>query len=361
MLLLQTADPDDINLSLYIRSMFARIQILLLFVIALLCLYSCNNSPAKFESVNFYFWRTVYAFNEYEKEYVEHSKIDRLFVRFFDIEWNSELNQAIPTAKITFSDSLFLNKIVPVVYIKNSVFSNLNISQIDSLAIRTCSLVNGILYSIHQNGHNEIQFDCDWTESTKVKFFIFLEKVKAINPEKDMISTIRLHQIKFKERMGVPPGDRAVLMYYNMGKIACDSSNSILDNSIGEQYLENMDDYPLELSWALPTFSWGIHCVNNQPNQLLNKSSIEDYERTDMFSKAGESIYLVEKNGYFQGQYLYRGDVIKIEKPTIADLNLALKMLNKYSDKQPNSVVFFDLDSINISRYENFISQCSKN
>ena len=70
---------------------------------------------------------------------------------------------------------------------------------------------------------------------------------------------------------------------------------------------------------------------------------------------------LEKQNGFFQGQYLFAGDFVKIESPTIADLNLALKMLNKYSDSQPSSVVFFDLDSINISRYESFISQCSKN
>jgi hypothetical protein len=150
-------------------------------------------------------------------------------------------------------------------------------------------------------------------------------------------------------------------MYYNMGKIACDSSNSILDNSIGEQYLENLDSYPLQLTWALPTFSWGIHCVNNQPNHLLNKSVVEDYSSNDMFNRKAERVFSVEKNGFFQGQYLFAGDFIKIESPTIADLNLALKMLNKYSDSQPSSVVFFDLDSINISRYESFISQCSKN
>jgi hypothetical protein len=330
------------------------------FFFAVLLLISCNNQSPSFESVSFYYWRTVYSFNQYEKEYIEHSKIDRIFVRFFDVEWNSELNLAAPKAKITFSDSLFLDKVVPVVYIKNNVFTNLSSSQIDSLAIRTSNLVKGILNTNHIQGHNEVQFDCDWTETTKEEFFLFLEKVKALNPEKDIVSTVRLHQIKFRQRMGVPPGDRAVLMYYNMGKIACDSSNSILDNSIGEQYLEELDDYPLELSWALPAFSWGIHCVNNLPNHLLNKSSFEDYERSDMFSKTSENVFTVKKNGYFQGQYLYEGDFVKVEKPTIADLNLALKMLNKYSDKQPSSIVFFDLDSINISQYETFISQCSK-
>ena len=341
--------------------MIRRLFYFLIVAFSLLNLTSCKNEVGSFDSVNFYYWRTVYSFNNYEKHYIEQSKIDRIFVRFFDVEWNSQLNSGVPTAKITFTDSLFLNKIVPVVYIKNNVFANLDSSQIDSLAIKTSSLVNGILYSINQNGHNEIQFDCDWTESTKDKFFLFLEKVKALNPEREIVSTVRLHQIKFKERMGVPPGDRAVLMYYNMGKIACDSSNSILDNSIGEQYLENLNDYPLELTWALPSFSWGIHCVNNQPNHLLNKSAVEDYSSNDMFSRKAEGVFMVEKNGFFQGQYLFAGDFVKIESPTIADLNLALKMLNKYSDSQPSSVVFFDLDSINISRYESFISQCSKN
>lgn len=341
--------------------MIRRLFYFLIVAFSLLNLTSCKNEVGSFDSVNFYYWRTVYSFNNYEKHYIEQSKIDRIFVRFFDVEWNSQLNSGVPTAKITFTDSLFLNKIVPVVYIKNNVFANLDSSQIDSLAIKTSSLVNGILYSINQNGHNEIQFDCDWTESTKDKFFLFLEKVKALNPEREIVSTVRLHQIKFKERMGVPPGDRAVLMYYNMGKIACDSSNSILDNTIGEQYLENLDNYPLQLSWALPTFSWGIHCVNNQPNHLLNKSAVEDYASNDMFSRKAEGVFMVEKNGFFQGQYLFAGDFVKIESPTIADLNLALKMLNKYSDSQPSSVVFFDLDSINISRYESFISQCFKN
>lgn len=341
--------------------MIGRLFYFLIVAFSLLNITSCKKEVGSFDSVNFYYWRTVYSFNNYEKHYIEQSKIDRIFVRFFDVEWNSQLNQGVPTAKITFSDSLFLDKIVPVVYIKNNVFTNLDSSQIDSLAVRTSSLVNGILNSIHQNGHNEIQFDCDWTESTKEKFFLFLEKIKASNPDREIVSTVRLHQIKFKERMGVPPGDRAVLMYYNMGKIACDSSNSILDNSIGEQYLENLDSYPLQLTWALPTFSWGIHCVNNQPNHLLNKSVVEDYTSNNMFSRKAEGVFMVEKNGFFQGQYLFAGDFVKIESPTIADLNLALKMLNKYSDSQPSSVVFFDLDSINISRYESFISQCSKN
>ena len=341
--------------------MFAQKFISVFFLLLSLLLFSCNGDTPKFESVNFYYWRTVYSFNDYEQHFIEKSNIDRIYVRFFDIEWNVEAKEAIPLAKILFEDSLFAKKIVPVVYIKNIVFSNLNSNQEDSLVLKTSNLISGMLQTLKQTGNNEIQFDCDWTESTKEKFFRFLEKMKTTNPEKEIVSTVRLHQIKFMDRMGVPPGNKAVLMYYNMGKIACDSSNSILDNSIGEQYLENLDKYPLQLSWALPSFSWGIHCVNNQPNHLLNKSVIDDYISNDMFSKISEGIFAVEKNGYFQGQYLFQGDFVKVESPTVGDLNLALKMLDKYSDKRASSVVFFDLDSINISRYENFISQCSQN
>jgi len=54
----------------------------------------------------------------------------------------------------------------------------------------------------------------------------------------------------------VPPVDKGLLMFYNMGKISPDlnARNSIYNRADAEAYLESLPNYRLSLDVALPVF-----------------------------------------------------------------------------------------------------------
>lgn len=126
-----------------------------------------------------------------------------------------------------------------------------------TLTDRTIDFIDQINKSI-AIACNEIQIDCDWTLASRDKYMDFVTQLKH-KSNKKLSATIRLHQIKYFKKTGVPLVDYGVLMYCNMGHIAADSMNSIYDRKTGQGYLKNLEDYPLRLEVALPVFSWAIH------------------------------------------------------------------------------------------------------
>ena len=87
----------------------------------------------------------------------------------------------------------------------------------------------------------ELQIDCDWTESTRDKYFHLLSTLRnELERNKQIISaTIRLHQVKYAAITGIPPVHRGMLMYYNMGKINATDNNSVYDKKIAEKYISS--------------------------------------------------------------------------------------------------------------------------
>ncbi len=73
-----------------------------------------------------------------------------------------------------------------------------------------------------------LQIDCDWTTKTAPKYFYFLQQIREkLDAHEDggtfaslamLSATIRLHQVKYPEKSGMPPVDKGVLMFYNMGE-----------------------------------------------------------------------------------------------------------------------------------------------
>ncbi len=84
----------------------------------------------------------------------------------------------------------------------------------------------------------ELQFDCDWSDATRDRFFALLTAVgeRARPAGITLSATIRLHQVKYRERTGVPPVERGMLMFYNMGRVdAAPGTNAIFDPAAAER------------------------------------------------------------------------------------------------------------------------------
>ena len=314
---------------------------LLMFLVTLLV--ACS---AKTEKINtaFYFWRTTFSLTQTEQKYLKDLDVKKLYIRYFDVALQN--NQAIPVAPVVFNQKPSGYNVVPVVYIKNEVF--LQNGTADSLATKVYNYIQQINKSANVSA-NEIQFDCDWSLKSKQNYFQFIEEFKKLHP--NLSATIRLHQIKYPEKTGIPSVQTGVLMYYNMGVINAGDDNSIYSQKTAKNYINSLQNYNLPLNIALPVFSWGVHVRSNQVTNLIGGLRVSDLAG-DQFEKISENRFKVLEDVVFKGRYLAKDDEIKIEAVSAEKLKEMMHDIKKNSKHKPNEIIFYDLNENNLKAYE---------
>jgi len=308
-----------------------------------------------------YHWKTVFAPDSAEQAWLQANDMDRLYLKFFDVDIDGPDAQPEPHATIVLSSRLLPNtSYVPCVFITNRVFSRIGEPAIDRLARQVS---DKILRIVEQSAlpelPDEVQIDCDWTATTRAAYFRFLSQLKGhLSAQNIRLSvTIRLHQAKFPEQTGVPPADRGMLMFYNIGSLsAVEENNSILNLEDAQKYLSDYAAYPLPLDLALPIFHWGVLFREETLIRLINNLEATALSDTAFFRTIAPHRFEVKKSTYLNGTYLYAGDHLRIEqvqpealmdiatliKPRLArdSFYLALYHLD------PETIKFFPHDSI---------------
>ena len=146
------------------------------FGLLLFLLYFLSCQKQEKPTISFYYWKTIFKLSESEKVILKNNQVQKLYVRYFDIDLLEKTNEAFPKATIQFQDKTIGFKIVPVIYIKNKVFLNSKIN-LEELATKTNSFINQI-NAKNNIAIDEVQFDCDWTLTSKDAFFKFIEIFK---------------------------------------------------------------------------------------------------------------------------------------------------------------------------------------
>lgn len=306
-------------------------------------LVACSAKTEKI-STAFYFWRTSFSLTETEQQYLKDLEVKKLYIRYFDVGLQN--NESIPVAPVVFNEKPTGYNVVPVVYIKNEVF--LQNGAADTLAVKVYNYIQQINKSADVTV-NEIQFDCDWSLKSKQNYFQFIDQFKKLHP--NISATIRLHQIKYPEKTGIPPVKNGVLMYYNMGVIGSDDENSIYSQKIAQKYVASLQNYKLPLNIALPVFSWGVHVRNNQITNLIGGLRVNDLTG-DEFKKISENRFKVIKDIVFKGRYLAKDDEIKVEAVSANQLKEMMHDIKQNSKHKPNEIIFYDLNENNLKAYE---------
>lgn len=329
----------------------------------LLCCFLCIISSCTTEdeeiSRSFYYWQSNFQLSVAEKHTLENLEIKKLYIKFFDIKWEASAGQPIPVASIQFREAIPENiHFVPVIFITNETLLNLNSEEIKTLAFKTSKKLEDILQENKLATPGEIQLDCDWNASTSEKYFLLIEEMKKFPSwEKTQWSaTLRLHQIKYAEDTGIPPVNRGMLMFYNMGNIEdLTSKNSIYEKEIAGSYLEKVSDYPLPLDAAIACYSWGLLFEHNRLLKIfypLYAQNIPD----SLFAKQGENIFTAKDNFYFEGTFINSGNTLKLETMS-PQLSLeSAEILAGEMKNKPFSVILYHLDSNIVNNYsdENF-------
>lgn len=292
--------------------------------ILFLFLFSCRpEQPAEVHRA-FYHWKsTIDA--EAIKAPLEKLNITKVYLRVFDIDWDANYGGPVPVGAITNPDSFPpVEEIIPTIFLTNRTFLKMQEAQ-------TLELVDNMIDKLQHllpgwEGLKEVQLDCDWTPASREKYFDFLRAFKR-QSQKTISATIRLHQLRYPEQTGVPPADRGMLMFYNMGELTdWEESNSILNTDKARPYLQGDGRYGLPLDLALPLFSWGVVFRNDKMIRLIHKIPEGSLRDSSRFEGLEKNRFRVKKSTYLEGLYLYAGDKIRLEKIEAKKLEEAVKL-----------------------------------
>lgn len=307
----------------------------------------------------FYYWKSQALLNNTEQHtLLQHAR--KLYVKFFDVAWNAPQQRAMPVAKVQVAESTrsFLtgNKIqvVPTVFITNETIQQLDSSAVTGLADQ----IGDLVLRTHEQQFpgseiREVQIDCDWTATTRDRYFLLLEKLKK-NPwfqGKTLSATIRLYQCKYKAKTGIPPVDRGLLMCYNMGNLKNpQTKNSILDPEILEQYTSNLDDYPLDLDIAFPVFNWKVLFRENKYTGLIQNLPTENLDNKLLTNREANTFRLL-KDTVLLGYDLHKDDMIRQEDSNFDNIIQSARILKPKIRNRHLTVSLYHLDSITLHNY----------
>ena len=325
-------------------------------VCILACLLpSCQDTPTRDIHPAFYHWKTHFQPGPVEQEALRHHQAHRIYTKYFDVDWSDAEKRPTPQAKVEWRQPPPLGQdIVPVVFITNRSFENIDPPYADTLATQVAKLITR-LHPQPSVPPSEVQIDCDWTRRTRDTYFRFLRHLQTqFDTTKTKLSaTIRLHQIKYQDRSGIPPVHRGMAMLYNTGDLDNPAEeNSILQLQDLRDYLDQSRPYPLPLDAALPIFRWGVLYRQGRLIKLINQLDFAEVEANPNFQKTAPYQAKVLENQYFRGHYLYPGDEIRCEEVQASQLIDCARYAAQTLNPSPRYIALYHLDASCIKTYD---------
>ncbi len=299
-----------------------------------------------------YHWKTRFSPSRYENQQLKALGVNKIYIKYFDVDFTPETNEALPQAKVEFSQIPDF-EVVPTIFVTNRTLQNVPQKDCHALADKIYRLI----FRLHPKelaAPKEIQIDCDWTQNSREAYFTLLKQLKTRldSTNTQLSATIRLHQLKYPKQTGIPPVDRGTLMFYNMGDLENPAEdNSILNISEGAKYLSNASEYAMPLDVALPIFAWGVLIRRGKPIKLLNNLRQASVQNIPWMTATASNVVRVDSNHYFHGHYLYPGDQIRMEEVTPSAIMEAANLLSEKMNAETRSVILYHLDSLTLSHY----------
>jgi hypothetical protein len=303
----------------------------------------------------FYYWKTHWVASPEVLSHLKENGIRKLYMRFFDVGWNDVGKSAYPISALEFESRVPDGiEIVPVVYLTNNVFLNIPYADVEQLAENMWTKVRK-MSSDERLSLRQVQIDCDWSDDSRRSYFHFADILsRRLKPDGITVSsTIRLHQIKYSGRTGIPPVSRGMLMFYNFGRIEAESERSSIFNADdASRYTSFIERYPLPLDVVLPLFSWSIHSREGEVLGVFEKLTAADLDSFEGFRKLSANKYTSTRAFFFRGRYFMAADLVVIEETTPADTLVAARLAKRGAGgKKYSTVALFDLDETYLKKF----------
>ena len=330
----------------------------LLFITLSLAFIGCHHSSKKPIIRSFCYWKTELQMDNEEKFNFNDLKIKHLYLRFFDVDWNSFVNEPRPIATVNLNWPVLPPnlEITPCIFITNAVFLQSRSGQIDTLAIKIANRIGQVetrydshaiqqwanvkhandsaiqMFLLKDNIH-DLLIDCDWTPSTQKSYFHLLDRLKQILPTVKITTTLRLWQYNNPLKSGIPPVSRCLLMCYNLqSQKDYNVDNSISNTNQLGKYLKQ-DNYPIKCDVALPIFRWAVLFRGGKYKGILANLDFKYCQMdTVNYHYCGDNRFNIKRDELVNDQYLRVGDELRFEYVSPDQLD---KMIELIKEKVP--------------------------
>lgn len=345
---------------------------------------------------SFYYWKTAFRADSMDIRLADSLNVQHFYLRYFDVDWSPTREQAIPVGDNEQQTYYYYNSgsylpasTTPVVYITNKVFENTPSDKLADLAgkisrrvdkmsqrlsesyaylqlnnVRTPSgddwtryyayrdSLKTVYQALYINNIKDIQIDCDWTASTRDKYFEFLKLFKKLTPGYQVTCTVRLWQYKNTDLAGVPPVDGGMLMCYNFQNPAdYKINNSIADIPTLKTYL-GAKKYPLHLDLALPVFAWGVLFHNQACKGLVRNALEQDYiDNAKTFEPLDNHRYRFKRDTVIGDAYMRIGDEVRLETVSPSVLSDMANLLQRELQLDHSRIALFSWDAPQLKQY----------
>lgn len=291
-------------------------------------IWSCTGTTEKMSAhqSSIYHWKTLFSPDSAEMAFIEKHSIGRIYLRMFDValetnQWTRK-QEIVPIATTRFESSIPKGvEIVPVTYITLEALRAMSGQEREYAELITDRLL--AMCSHNECGNiREVQFDCDWTATTKGIYSSLCQHTKNLLSDKgiDLSITVRLHQLGENP----PPADKGVLMLYNTGALKeFRTKNSILDLNDVKPYLMKKATYPIPLDYSYPIFGWGVKFHGENFISIVS-------ERDSVKSEK---------------------EVIRYERPSYPQIESVKRLVEKNLGKPAHGNILYHLESEHIKHY----------
>jgi hypothetical protein len=333
------------------------------FILLILMVFGCKKQTQKkrikAEHISFCYWNTSFNLDTVLYNSVG---INHFYIRCFDVDWDPASEEAKPIASIRTHDSMPC-RFTPTVFLTNKVFEKSSKKQLQVLSSRIKKRIKEITVNFGEPSYSDVLIDCDWTVSTKEKFFYFVRCLKNEWPDKMITVTLRLWQYKQRKPDDIPPVDRCLLMCYNMQMVNdFQVNNSIASMAELKKYISG-DTYPLPLDVALPAFNWAILFRNEKFAGLLGHIDKKQYANNFIeYSDVGKGRYRAIVDKVESNFFIRKGDIVRIEEVSPDELlQMAQYLKSKINMDDYSRVTFFSwnksyINNLGINEIKNIYS-----
>lgn len=333
---------------------------------------SCSSNKKR--PISYCYWDTSFRLDTTLKQQYRAS---HFYVRYFDVDWDENTASARPIATLNVRDTIS-GKFTPTIYITNTVFEKSNASDLKTLAKHIAERIKSVNQNFAGNlqsalnvnwndsariekiktkiakKYNNVLIDCDWTEGTKDKFFDFIRQMQTTIPDKEIQVTLRLWQYKYRDKAGIPPVKRCLLMCYNM-QMANDynANNSIATLAELKKYVRSKE-YPVKLSVALPIFNWAVLFRNQQSVGIIGNTTTIDFDNDiENFKSISDNRYTLLNDRVIGTVLARKGDEIRVEKVSKSELSEMAHYLEQQLGKDDaRTVTFFAWNKSYLENYK---------
>jgi hypothetical protein len=313
-----------------------------------------------------YYWKTTMDFSANDILLLQKMNVKKIYFRIFDIVYDDIKKTPAPQQPVNVVNTAsWVGKLpgvslIPVIFITQDLMQKTQSHDLPVLASNMAKLSKEIIERGKLGYSGEFQLDCDWTPTTRDKYFRLIElfrsafnKKSNAHPEWKISTTIRLHQVKYSKNTGVPPADEFSLMAYNIKDVLEFTKEPTMFNlNELKKYLSSAQDYPQALNIILPVFREVYVYRAGRLKTVLTDVDDNELDNKKVFEKKSPGIYLCVKYTDYNGQHFDAGDVVKIETETPGELFRAMDIIEK-SVRTGDTLSFYYFDGKMIGRFLN--------